>query len=61
MKVFKKINFQVSKADIEHIITATPDAIERVLKVLHTKIEAHLSKPKESSASNSNVSLFKQK
>ena len=37
-KVFKKFNFQVSKTDIEHIITASPDAIERVLKLLKSKL-----------------------
>lgn len=38
-KVLKKLNFQVSKNDIEHIITSTPDVIERVLKVTQNKIK----------------------
>ena len=46
-KVLKKFNMQVSKNDIEHIITASPDVIERVLKVAHTKINQHLNRRKE--------------
>ena len=46
-KVFKKINFQISKNDIEHIITCTPDSIERVLKVMKVKIEQYLDKMRE--------------
>jgi hypothetical protein len=42
--VLKKINYQVSKNDIEHIITATPDIIERVLKMSHNKIRAFVDK-----------------
>jgi hypothetical protein len=38
-KVLKKLNFQVSKNDIDHIITNTPDTIERVLKVAQNKIK----------------------
>lgn len=34
----------MSKNDIEHIITATPDIIERVLKVTHNKIKAFVDK-----------------
>ncbi len=45
---------QVSKNDIEHIITASPDVVERVLKVLQVKINAHLNKRKEE-ASQSNI------
>lgn len=40
------MNYQVSKNDIEHIITATPDIIERVLKVTHSKIKAFVDKKK---------------
>ena len=36
----------MSKNDIEHIITATPDIIERVLKVSHSKIKAFVDKKK---------------
>lgn len=45
-KVLKKLNYQVSKNDIEHIITATPDIIERVLKVTHNKIRGFVDKKK---------------
>ena len=45
-KVLKKLNYQISKNDIEHIITATPDIIERVLKVTHSKIKAFMDKKK---------------
>lgn len=45
-KVLKKLNFQVSKNDIEHIITCTPDTIERVLKVAHNKIKSFIDKKK---------------
>lgn len=44
--MLKKLNYQVSKNDIEHIITATPDIIERVLKVSHSKIKAFVDKKK---------------
>lgn len=39
-KVLKRLNFQVSKNDIEHIITCTPDTIERVLKIAQNKIKS---------------------
>lgn len=45
-KVLKKLNFQVSKNDIEHIITSTPDTIERVLKVTQNKIKGFVEKKK---------------
>ena len=46
-KVLKKINnFQISKNDIEHIITCTPDTIERVLKVTQNKIRGFIEKKK---------------
>lgn len=38
---------QVSKNDIDHIITSSPDVIERVLKVAHTKINGHMNRRKE--------------
>ncbi|MBS1889683.1 MAG: hypothetical protein JST59_00190 [Actinobacteria bacterium] len=45
---------QVSKNDIEHIITASPDVIERVLKVAQAKIDQHRNRRKEES-SQSNI------
>jgi len=45
-KVLKKLNYQISKNDIEHIITATPDIIERVLKMTHNKIRGFVDKKK---------------
>ena len=42
--MLKKLNYQVSKNDMEHIITNTPDIIERVLKVTHNKIKAFVEK-----------------
>jgi len=44
--VLKKLNYQISKNDIEHIITATPDIIERVLKMTHSKIKAFMERKK---------------
>ena len=41
------MNYQVSKNDIEHIITSTPEAIERVLKVAQNKIKGFVEKKKE--------------
>jgi hypothetical protein len=43
--VLKHLNFQVSRNDIGHIITATPDTIERVLMVAKVKINEYLGKP----------------
>lgn len=45
-KVLKKINYQISKQDIEHIITNTPDIIERVLKASQSKIKVFIEKSK---------------
>jgi hypothetical protein len=45
-KVLKKLNYQISKNDIEHIITCTPDIIERVLKITQNKIKAFVEKKK---------------
>lgn len=36
----------MSKNDIEHIITCTPDVIERVLKVAQNKIKSFIEKKK---------------
>ena len=47
-KVLKKLNYQVSKNDVEHIITATPDTIERVLKMTHNKVKNHMEKGRSS-------------
>lgn len=44
--MLKKINYQISKNDMEHIITNTPDIIERVLKVTHNKIKSFIEKKK---------------
>lgn len=52
-KVLKKLNFQVSKNDIEHIITCTPDVIERVLKVTQNKIKAFIEKKKSTEGEES--------
>jgi hypothetical protein len=38
-KVFKKLGFQVAKKDINSIVEAAPEAIERVLKLLKDHIE----------------------
>ena len=37
------MNFQVSKIDIESIVSCVPDAVERVLKVAQVKLEQYLS------------------
>ena len=43
-KVLKKLNYQISKNDIDHIITCTPDIIERVLKMTQVKIKNFIEK-----------------
>jgi hypothetical protein len=45
-KVLKKLNYQISKNDIDHIITCTPDIIERVLKVTQMKIKSFIERKK---------------
>ena len=52
-KVLKKLNFQVSKNDVEHIITCTPDVIERVLKVTQNKIKSFIEKKKSTEGEES--------
>jgi hypothetical protein len=47
-KVLKKLNYQISKNDIDHIITCTPDIIERVLKATQNKIKGFIEKKKNS-------------
>jgi hypothetical protein len=42
--VLKKLNYQISKNDIDHIITCTPDIIERVLKMSQVKIKNFIEK-----------------
>eukprot|EP01013_Petalomonas_cantuscygni_P001563 TRINITY_DN1155_c0_g3_i1.p1 TRINITY_DN1155_c0_g3~~TRINITY_DN1155_c0_g3_i1.p1 ORF type:complete len:248 (-),score=57.12 TRINITY_DN1155_c0_g3_i1:179-922(-) len=37
-KVFRKLNFHISKQDIEEVATGTPGAIERVLRNFQTKL-----------------------
>lgn len=37
-KVFKKMGFQIASSDIEAVINCTPDAIERVLKMVQIKV-----------------------
>ena len=51
--MLKKLNFQVSKNDVEHIITCTPDVIERVLKVTQNKIKAFIEKKKSTEGEES--------
>ena len=43
-KVFKKLNFQVSKKDIESIVRADPETIERVLKKAKDHLESFKSR-----------------
>ena len=52
--MLKKLNFQVSKNDIEHTITSTPDTIERVLKMTQNKIKSFVDKKKGEEKSESN-------
>lgn len=40
-KVFKKIGFQVQKADIEAMCNCKPGAVERVLKLVKYKVAAY--------------------
>ncbi|CAI2380220.1 unnamed protein product [Moneuplotes crassus] len=43
-KVFKKLGFQISKKDIEGIVNAHPEIIERVLKKVKDNIENYRSR-----------------
>ncbi|CAK60270.1 unnamed protein product (macronuclear) [Paramecium tetraurelia] len=47
LKVFKKLGFQLSKNDIDSVIACSPEAVERVLKLLQIKIEKYLEQQKE--------------
>ena len=47
------MGFQLTKKDIENIITCQPEAVERVLNILHTKIEKHIDKPKSEGSRDS--------
>ncbi|KRX07544.1 TGS-like protein [Pseudocohnilembus persalinus] len=38
-KVFKKLGFQLSKQDIEQVINAQPEYVERIIKVIQNRIE----------------------
>ena len=38
-KVFKRMGFQISRADVDRIINSTPQAIERVLAVVKQRVE----------------------
>ena len=38
-KVFRKMGFQISRSDIEKVVTAVPEAIERVLGVVQQNIQ----------------------
>lgn len=47
-KVFKKLGFQVSKKDINNIVTAAPETIERVLKMAKDYIENYKQRARKS-------------
>lgn len=38
VKIFRKIGFQLAKTDIDKIVNCAPDAVERVLAVIHQHI-----------------------
>jgi arginine utilization protein RocB len=40
-KVFKRMGFQISRADVDRIINSAPQAIERVLAVVKQRIEEY--------------------
>ncbi|EAR83434.2 sperm flagellar protein (macronuclear) [Tetrahymena thermophila SB210] len=46
-RVLKKMGFQISKNDIDCIINAVPDAVERVLKVCQIKLDKYLDDQKK--------------
>ncbi|KAL4431674.1 hypothetical protein ABPG74_017303 [Tetrahymena malaccensis] len=46
-RVLKKMGFQISKNDIDCIINAVPDAVERVLKVVQIKLDKYLDDQKK--------------
>lgn len=41
-RVLKKMGFQISKGDIDCIINAQPDAVERVLRVVQIKLDKYI-------------------
>ncbi|KRW99159.1 Calponin homology domain [Pseudocohnilembus persalinus] len=53
-KVFKKMGFQISKIDIDHVVGAVPDAIERVLKVVQIKLEKYSEQKQLKKQNNQN-------
>ena len=55
-KVFKKLGFQVSKKDIQSIVNAEPETIERVLKVVKEHLENYKHKKKRKSQNRSTTS-----
>lgn len=40
-KVFKKLGFQISRNDIEQVISCAPQAVEKVLKIVKIKVEEY--------------------
>jgi hypothetical protein len=53
-KVLKKLNFQLTKQDIENVISCQPEAIEKVLRVIQIRLEKYFEKSKmDADADNS--------
>lgn len=46
-RVLKKMGFQISKGDIDCIINAQPDAVERVLRVVQIKLDKYIDEQKK--------------
>ena len=38
-KVFKKLGFQISKKEIDSVISFQPMSVENILKILHAKVK----------------------
>ena len=46
-RVLKKMGFQISKGDIDCMINAQPDAVERVLRVVQIKLDKYIDEQKK--------------
>eukprot|EP00297_Palpitomonas_bilix_P012312 CAMPEP_0113908654 /NCGR_PEP_ID=MMETSP0780_2-20120614/26308_1 /TAXON_ID=652834 /ORGANISM="Palpitomonas bilix" /LENGTH=315 /DNA_ID=CAMNT_0000904159 /DNA_START=194 /DNA_END=1138 /DNA_ORIENTATION=+ /assembly_acc=CAM_ASM_000599 len=49
-KVFRRMGFQVTKENVDEVINAVPGAVERILKLIKTKMEKYEQKKSKESA-----------
>ena len=46
-KVFRKMGFQITKEDIDDVVNARPEGIERILRIVKMKIQRYLQRKRE--------------